>query len=134
MVRTKARENAFLLLFQETFSSEESPSDILDTNAEAGEIETDGYCEKLFNGVVSHREELDSHIEKHLVNWKKNRISRVSLTVLRLALYEMYFCDDIDDSVAISQGLILLKKYDDEKAAPFVNGVLGACSREKNGR
>lgn len=132
MVRSKARENAFLLLFQESFSKSGNSSEILEANSEVGEIETDEYCEKLFNGVTEHKEELDSIIEKHLVNWKKNRISHASLTVLRMALFEMYYCDDIDDPVAISQGITILKKYDDKKASSFVNGILGACSREKN--
>ena len=62
---------------------------------------------------------------------EKNRLSKVALTAIRIALYEMYYCDDIDDSVAISQAVILLKKYDDEKAASFANGVLGSCSRDR---
>ncbi|MBS5736664.1 MAG: transcription antitermination factor NusB [Clostridiales bacterium] len=131
MVRTKARENAFLLLFQESFSKSQDSSEILDVNSEIGEIQVDDYCKKLFNGVVSHKDEIDSVIEKHLVRWKKNRLSKVALTAIRIALYEMYYCDDIDDSVAISQAVILLKKYDDEKAASFANGVLGSCSRDR---
>ena len=64
MVRTKARENAFLLLFQESFSKSQDSSEILDVNSEIGEIQVDDYCKKLFNGVVSHKDEIDSVIEK----------------------------------------------------------------------
>lgn len=134
MSRSKARENAFLLLFQESFFKGCDMSEIVDANIEVGDIIPDEFCRKLYDGVLSNKTEIDSIIETHLINWKKNRISRVALTVLRLAVFEMYYCDDIDDSVAISQGLTLLKKYDDEKAAAFVNGVLGSCSRAKNER
>lgn len=126
MVRTQARENAFLLLFQESFSGD----GVFETNAEFGEIETDDFCKNLYEGVVSHKDEIDLIIEKHLKNWKKERLSKTALTVLRLAVYEMYF-GEVDDGVAISQGVALMKKYDDEKGASFVNGILGSCSRER---
>ena len=131
MVRTKARENAFLLLFQSSFDGADI-SDILSANAEVGEIETDEFCEKLISGVVDNKDEIDAVMEKHLKNWKKERISKTALTVLRMAIYEMCFCDDVDDAVAISQGVELMKKYDDEKGASFVNGILGSVSRDKN--
>lgn len=131
MVRTKARENAFLLLFQSSFDGADI-SDILSANAEVGEIETDEFCEKLISGVTDNKDEIDAVMEKHLKNWKKERLSKTALTVLRMAIYEMYFCDDVDDAVAISQGVELMKKYDDEKGASFVNGILGSVSRDKN--
>lgn len=131
MVRTKARENAFLLLFQSSFDGADI-SDILSANAEVGEIETDEFCEKLISGVTDNKDEIDAVMEKHLKNWKKERVSKTALTVLRLAVYEMRFCDDVDDGVAISQGVELMKKYDDEKGASFVNGILGSVSRDKN--
>lgn len=127
MVRTKARENAFLLLFQESFSSD----GVWESNEEFGEIEIDDFCRSLYDGVVNNKSEIDGIIEKHLHKWKKDRLSKTALTVLRLAVYEMYFCDDVDDGVAISQGVALMKKYDDEKGASFVNGILGSCSRER---
>lgn len=129
MVRTRARENAFLLLFQTSFNGADV-SDILSANAEVGEIETDEFCEKLINGVLGNKDEIDAVIEKHLKNWKKERLSKTALTVLRLAVYEMRFCDDVDDGVAISQGVELMKKYDEEKGAFFVNGILGSISRD----
>lgn len=131
MVRTKARENAFLLLFQSSFDGADI-SDILSANAEVGEIETDEFCEKLISGVADNKDEIDAVMEKHLKNWKKERISKTALTVLRMAIYEMCFCDDVDDAVSISQGVELMKKYDDEKGASFVNGILGSVSRDKN--
>ena len=72
MVRTKARENAFLLLFQSSFDGADI-SDILSANAEVGEIETDEFCEKLISGVTDNKDEIDAVMEKHLKNWKKRK-------------------------------------------------------------
>ena len=68
-------------------------------------------------------------IEKHATRWKKNRISKVSLAVLRLALYEMKFEESIPESVSINEAVELAKKFGGEEDSSFVNGVLGAISR-----
>ncbi|WP_195952518.1 transcription antitermination factor NusB, partial [Clostridium saudiense] len=69
-------------------------------------------------------EDIDSRIVNALVNWKLDRVSKVNLTILRLAVGEMLFVDDVPGSVAINEAVELTKKYSDEKSTSFVNGVL----------
>ena len=70
---------------------------------------------------------IDGLMEKYSNGWKKTRISPVSKAAIRLAIFEMYFCEDIPDTVSINEAIELIKKYDDsETVRPFVNGVLNA--------
>ena len=74
--------------------------------------------------VTDNLEDIDSRIVNALVNWKLDRVSKVNLTILRLAVGEMLFVDDVPGSVAINEAVELTKKYSDEKSTSFVNGVL----------
>ncbi|MBQ2792061.1 MAG: transcription antitermination protein NusB, partial [Oscillospiraceae bacterium] len=69
------------------------------------------------------------YVEKFSTKWKKNRLSRVSLSVLRLALYEMLYEESIPESVSINEAVELAKKFGGEEDSAFVNGLLGAVSR-----
>ena len=70
-------------------------------------------------------------ISKYLSKWKINRISRISLSALRLAVYELEFADDMPEKVSINESVELAKVYEGEETAAFVNGVLGAFIRAK---
>lgn len=74
--------------------------------------------------VTDNLEVIDEKIVGSLVNWKLDRISKVNLTILRLAVAEMMFVEDVPGSVAINEAVELTKKYSDEKSSSFVNGVL----------
>ena len=74
--------------------------------------------------------EIDKIIGEHAHGWRTDRLARVSRAVLRLAVYELVYEKDIPSSVTINEAVELIKKYDDEKARPFVNGVLNSV---KNG-
>lgn len=128
MTRRKARETAFILLFEYSFA-EESAAEILEQAKEARELETDAFSTELFCGAAEKTAELDSRIEPALHNWSKERLSRVALTVLRLAVYEMTCYDDTPVSVAINEAVELAKLYGGAEDAAFVNGVLGAVAR-----
>ena len=78
--------------------------------------------------MVSNLGEIDKKIDEVSTEWKVERISCVSLAVLRLATYEIVFCEDIPSVVAVNEAVSLAKKYDGEEAAPFVNGILGKIS------
>ena len=73
-------------------------------------------------------DEIDSIIDSVSNDWKVERISCVSIAVLRLAVFEIRFCDDIPSAVSINEAVALAKKYEGEDAAPFVNGILGKIS------
>ena len=74
-------------------------------------------------------EEIDNLIEKCAEKWSKNRISRVSSSVLRIAIYEILYCDDIPLEVSINEAVELSKKYDTDDSYTFVHGVLGAAEK-----
>ncbi len=130
MTRREAREEAFFIVFEYSFSNE--PVDDIIANAVEGRaLQINPFAYSLAKNSIDQLEALDQLIEKHAIRWKKNRISRVSLAVLRLALYEMRFEESIPESVSINEAVELAKKFGGEEDSSFVNGVLGAVSREK---
>jgi N utilization substance protein B len=76
-------------------------------------------------------EALEGVIAKNLVGWKKERVSLVSMAILRLGAYEILYREDIPAKVSINECIELSKKYDDEKTYIFVNGVLNAIAKEQ---
>ncbi len=132
MTRREAREAALELLFEMGFRTDETPDVILERALEMREMQVNDYVRKVFGGVYDNLEFIDSMLEKHSHGWKKTRISPVSRAAIRLAIYEMYFCDDVPETASINEALELIKKYDDaDKVKPFVNGVLNAVLKEK---
>ena len=133
MTRREAREVALELLFEMGFRSDDAPETILERACEMRETEINDFGKRLFFGVCENLEYIDGLMEKHSNGWKKTRISPVSKAAIRLAIFEMYFCEDIPDTVSINEAIELIKKYDDsETVRPFVNGVLNAVLKEKN--
>ena len=130
MTRKIARENAFLLMFEGVCKKDETGEEIFTKAVEVRELEVDEYVKQVFFGSYANIQIIDEVIEKCLKGWKKERISPVSLAVLRLATYEMMFMEDIPARVSINEAVELCKKYDDEKAYSFVNGVLHKVSCE----
>lgn len=74
--------------------------------------------------MIDHQVQLDEMISKHLVNWKLDRIANVDRAVLRLAVYEMVYVEDIPVNVSMNEAIELAKRFGDDKATKFVNGVL----------
>ena len=127
MNRRKSREVAMNLGFEMLINREEY-EDVLETFKENTDFKFQDvdfeYVEKLVNGIYEHDEELDAKIEENLRDWKLNRLSKVDLTILRIATYEMLFDEEIPNTVAINEAIELAKKYSDEKSASFINAVL----------
>lgn len=128
MNRKTARENAFILLFEAECKTDESVTEIFEMAKSVRDLETDDYVKGVFFGVNTNKKFIDEVIEKCLVNWKKERVSIVSKALLQLATYEIAFVDDIPTKVSINEAIELSKKYDDEKAYIFVNGVINAVA------
>lgn len=128
--RREARENAFLLAFSQTFG--DVPTDeALEINAEYDEEHpVDGFGRYLLKTYCDHSAEVDDTIRAHLRGWTMERLPRVSLTVLRLALAEMLYGGENKPGVAINEAVELTKKYGAEEDYQFVNGLLGAVARE----
>lgn len=129
--RRQARENAFLLAFSQTF--DELPLDeALEANREYDEEHpVDDFGAHLLRAYYEHSAEVDDLIHDHLRNWTMNRLPRVTVTVLRLALAEMLYGGENKPGVAINEAVELTKKYGAEEDYQFVNGLLGAVARER---
>lgn len=129
MNRHQMREAAFLLTFEKIFQEDASAEEIVEIAKECEVFPLDETAVALFQGVVDKQPELDAVIEPHLKNWKLNRISKVALAVLRLAVYEIKYCDDVDQDIAISEAVILTQGYAMKDDVNFVNGILGSIAR-----
>ena len=129
MKRSEAREQAFALTFERTINRE-SVSRIIDAAGLSKDMIVDDFAERLAEGAEQHEAEIDAQIEKNIRGWKMNRPSKVSLSLLRLAIYEILFEDEIPVSVSINEAVDLAKKYGTAEDAPFVNGVLGSVAKE----
>lgn len=121
MNRRTAREKAMQILFQFNMN-DISPDDAIDLFLE--EKPSDAYLTAIVRGVNEHTTSIDDMIEQHLENWTLDRIASVEKTVLRIAVYEMMFEEDIPLGVSINEAVELAKKFGDDKSGPFVNGVL----------
>ncbi len=127
--RFKAREQGFILVFEKMFN-EESIDDIILNAEESREAVFDDYAKELAEGVYRELDTIDALIAARLKKgWTLNRISKASLAVLRIAVYEMKYVDSVPDGVAINEAVELSKKYTVDESK-FINGVLGAVSRE----
>ena len=128
--RREARENAFLLAFSQTFG-DVPLAEALTNHAENDEEHpVDGFSKLLLNAYYDHSAEVDDEIRAHLRNWTMERLPRVSLTVLRLAIAEMLFGGENKPGVAIKEAVELTKKYGADADYQFVNGLLGAVARD----
>ena len=128
MNRKTARENAFILLFEKNIKKEETEEEIFTKATEIRELECDDYVKRVFFGCAENAVILNETIDKCLVGWKKERVSYVSRAILTLSAYELSFMEDIPVRVSINEAIELSKKYDDEKAYVFINGVLNAVA------
>ena len=131
MNRKEARENAFLLLYEGVCKKDESAEEILEKATEERALEINDYVKGVFFGVYQNMEALEGVIAKNLVGWKKERVSLVSMAILRLGAYEILYREDIPAKVSINECIELSKKYDDEKTYIFVNGVVNAIAKEQ---
>ena len=133
MNRKTARENAFILVFEKNFRDEPLTS-IIEDAIEARNFEYDDYVEKMFCGIFDNLSEIDAKITENLRGWKLTRISKVSLSLMRIAVYEMLYMDDSPHSVSINEAVTLAKKYSTQDDSSFINGVLGSISKTVDSR
>ncbi len=99
-----------------------------------GRKEPDGedreYITAALEGVLSHRDEIDALIEENTAEgWSVDRMSLVNLTILRLAVWEILYAEDVPGSVSISEALELTERFSDPQDKAFINGILGTILR-----
>ena len=129
MQRKQARENAFILIFESVFKKDETAEEIYTKAVTERALEVDDYVKKVFFGSTENAEIIDAAVEPHLTGWKKERISPVTMALIKLGSYEIMFMEDIPAKVSINEAVELAKKYDDDKSYAFVNGILNAVAK-----
>ena len=128
MTRREAREYAFKLIFEIPFYAEDRCEERLNFFFENLSDEPTDDDERYIKDVVTacfdHIEEIDSAISENLKNWKIERLSKVDLSILRLAAAEIKFIDSIPDKDSVNEAVNVAKKYGDDNSPSFINGVL----------
>lgn len=132
MGRKQAREGAMKLLFQmdKTNNYSDESFDIFLENFPYDESETE-YIQKTVKDLIAKKDEIDELIIEQLEGWSLNRLASVDLAVLRIAIYEILYRDDIPMEVSINEAIETTKKYSSEDSYKFVNGVLGGFVRSR---
>ena len=132
MRRREQREHIFKLLFMAEFNSEEEMDEQLamyfDSLEEVEEKDTE-YMSEKYKNVLEHLGEIDELLNETSKGWKTKRMSRVDLTALRLAVYELKFDTDVPTRVAINEAVELAKRFVGVASGSFVNGILGKIAR-----
>lgn len=134
MSRRELREHLFLMLFRRDFYETEELKEQMELYLEQLEKPSEKdlvYLEKKFQTVIEHMEELDEKISFVATGWKLNRMGKVELTILRLAVYEMEYDEDVPVKVAINEAVELAKKYGEDNSAGFVNGILAKVVKDE---
>lgn len=133
MSRTSAREAAMKLLYQYSITGELTKDSLTDApdalHAESLDQDNLCYIDQVVDEFAEKSEEIDEIISKNSKSWKLERIAKVDLAILRLALFEILYMDEIPQKVTINEAVELAKKYSAEKSYQFVNGLLGGYLR-----
>ncbi|WP_250227643.1 transcription antitermination factor NusB [Anaeropeptidivorans aminofermentans] len=128
MSRRTARKHAFSLVYQLEFYTDIEPDKILNEYGKDHEL-TDGdraFIYQEISGVIQNINKIDIYITENLKGWKMDRLNTVDIAILRLAIYEILFAEDIPYSVSVNEAVELAKIYSSEEAPSFINGVLGS--------
>ena len=128
MSRREMREQIFKLLFRIEFNPREEMAEqeaflVVDEENNAGPEENAQISDK-FNRIVAELEEIDQTLNGKVEGWNTDRMGKVDLTILRLAVYEILYDEEIPTRVAINEAVELAKKFGQDSSASFVNGVL----------
>ena len=132
--RREIRESAFLLIFEKLFRQDEELDDIFMSAMEENEITIKDDVKKLVEGVCDKQEEIDGIIGKFSNKRTVERIPKINLAILRLAIYEAIYEESVPVNVAISEAVALAGKYALEPDVSFVNGVLGSFAKEQEAK
>ncbi len=130
MTRHEARELAFVLIFEKSFQEEVSIIELIENALELEIFPTNAFAENLAKKVYANLDEIDALINENLVGWSAKRISKVSRAILRLAVCELMYSENMPVGVAINEAVEIAKKYATTDDASYVNGVLGTIAKK----
>ena len=130
MTRREIRDSAFKLVFEQLLRSDDI-QELYEIAEEIDEITVNDEVKKLVDGTLSHKDELDNIISGYSKSRSISRISKINLAILRIALYESIYDDNTPMNAAISEAIKLSMTYTYQEDTSFINGVLGAFSRDR---
>ena len=130
--RPEVREGAFLILFQTLFGA--TPEEIEEINAEGFDMRKNAETDEIVRGVTEHDKALTEIIAKYSKTRSVARIAKVNMVILKIAVYEMKYCDRVPCAAAINEAVELAKKYSMKPDSAFINGVLSSYMGELNGK
>ncbi len=124
MTRHEAREAALALLFERACRADETAEEVYERSLTLREAKDNEYIRGTYFGVWRELEKIDGAISSAANDWRTERMSHVTLAILRLAVYELYFLENVPVGVTINEAVELAKAYDDGAAPSFINGIL----------
>lgn len=129
-IRRQSRERALQVLFQWDIHGKtgEWLEDFWVQHPALPEVRA--FAERLYEGVMQHRAELDALLGAHAINWKVGRMPIVDRNILRVALYELLWMPDVPAKVTVNEAIELAKRFADDEATRFVNGILDHVLKE----
>ncbi len=131
MTRREAREALFTLIYEMPFCKEQNADEILERELMAREESIDdNYIKESFKGTFENISEIDALISENAIGWSFERLTKVSLAIMRLCCYEMIYTD-LPVKIAINEAVELAKKYDHDQAPSFINGVLNNIANKR---
>ena len=133
MGRKQARETAMQCLYQLDMHGEYTVERVDSYIAGVSQNEADKtFVSEVVKNFIDHQEKIDEEISSHLKKgWKIGRIAKIDLAILRIAMTEILFYEDIPESVSINEAVNLSKKFSDDESSSFINGLLGATVGNK---
>lgn len=129
MTRREIRDSAFKLVFEQLLRDDDI-QELYDIAEEIDEISVNDEVKKIVEGTIAHAEEIDGIIAGYSRSRSISRISKINLAILRIALYEAIYDENTPVNAAISEAINLSMTYTYKEDTSFINGVLGAFSRE----
>jgi N utilization substance protein B len=129
--RRKSREFALQVLYQLNITKQDAIQTLTQFEGHfLSDGEADEFLKRLVLGVLEHFPELDRLIEKYSENWRLDRIDIIDRNILRMALFELIYCEEIPPKVTINEAIDLGKRYGSEDSGSFINGILDRIQNE----
>ncbi len=128
MSRRDARDIGFKLVFSYSFDKEEN-NEVLEEYLASVDADDGAYIREVYKGVTSHYDELVEEVSKHADKFEIDRIYKVDLAILLLAVYEIKYMEQVPFKVSVDEAVNLAHKYSTEKSGKFINGILSKFVR-----
>jgi N utilization substance protein B len=129
--RRKSREFALQVLYQIDITQQDANKTLAQFQGHfSGSDERDDFMEHLVNGVVDHCQEIDQLLERYSENWRLDRMSLIDRIILRIATFELLYCEEIPPKVTLNEAIELGKRFGSEDSGSFINGILDRIQKE----